>query len=424
MRIRWILLLALVACLSLVIPALSQKTDESELLKATDEMISAAARLRGLEPKAPILRGVKSRAEIAQYLNEHVQTEYDPKQLNLEGRFLKKLGLIPAAMNYKDFLLKLLAEQVAGFYDTEKKTFYIAAWLPLKEQKPAMIHELTHALQDQHFEIGKVMKTDHDENNDDRTLAHSSFWEGDATIVMLEYLLEPNKAHFADLPDLADIMRLQTSVSLDGFPVFKDAPAFIRESLLFPYGYGSSFLQQIWKHTPSWQSVNKIYSDLPASTEQILHPEKYYEKRDEPKSANAEELAAKLGKGWKIVYKNVLGEFSLGLLLNLHLNDERSRKAATGWGGDQVLLLENEKGKDVVLIGTLWDTADDSEKFYFAMDEWFRQHYPKTERVNENPKGFSLIKDGEYNSLRREGAAVNIIIGLPESEGRKLEKKK
>jgi hypothetical protein len=203
-------------------------------------------------------------------------------------------------------------------------------------------------------------------------------------------------------------------------PVFKEAPSYLRETLLFPYGHGASFMQYAWRQNPSWQSINKIYSDMPVSTEQIMHPEKYYGERDMPKPVNTESFVAKLGPGWKVAGKNVLGEFTLGLLMSLHLTEERSRRAAAGWGGDQVLLLENEGGKDVVLLSTTWDTPGDAEKFYGAMDEWFLQRYPKTQRSNESPTGFSLIQNGEFNSIRRDGAGVQIIFGLPEADGRKL----
>jgi hypothetical protein len=244
--------------------------------------------------------------------------------------------------------------------------------------------------------------------------------EGDGMAVMIEYLIEPKKRHFSEIPDLALVMKLQMSSILEESPVMKSAPPFIQETLLFPYGYGSSFVQQVWKQNPSWPAINKVYSDLPASTEQIMHPEKYYAKRDAPTPVNAEALSARLGNDWKIVYRNVLGEFSLGLLLNLHLSDERAKRAATGWGGDQVLLLENAAGKNVVLVDTRWDTTDDSDKFFAAMNEWFRQHYPKAARTQEGPTGFSLVQDGEFNSLRHEGAAVRFILGLPESESKKL----
>jgi hypothetical protein len=418
MRIRWIVLLAIIVGLGRGAAALSQEPDTSVLLKTADEMVQAVVRLRGLEPKAPISKGVKSRAEIVKYLEELIKKEHDQNQLQLEGKMLQKLGIIPATVDYKDLILKLLAEQIGGYYDPDKKTYFIASWLPLSEQKETMIHELTHALQDQYFNIKEIAEADRKLNNDDRGMAHEALMEGDGLAVMLEYQLEPANKHFADLPDLALVMRMLNTQ--EEYPAMKSAPSFIQQTLLFPYGYGASFLQQVWKQNPSWQAINKIYSDLPVSTEQIMHPEKYYANRDAPKPVNAESLAAKLGTQWKIVYKNVLGEFSLGLLLNLHLSDEHAKRAATGWGGDQVLLLENGAGNDVVLIDTLWDTADDSDKFFTAMDEWFRQHYPKAARTDKSPTGFSVVQGGEFNSLRHEGAAVRFILGLPKSEAKKL----
>jgi hypothetical protein len=420
MRIRWILCLLLILGLCQEAPALAQETNASDLLKTSDEMMQTAARLRGLQPKAPIKQGVKDKGEISQFLNERVKEDFGKGEFENEGKMLKKLGLIPADIDYKEFAMKLLTEQVGGFYDPSQKTFFIASWLPAAEQKPVMIHELTHALQDQYFDVGQILKEDRAAQNDDQALAHEALMEGDGMVVMLQYILEPMKRHFSQLPDLAFIMRTQISTMQSQFPIFKSSPPYLQELLLFPYGYGASFLQYTWSHTPSWEAVNKIYSDLPSSTEQIMHPEKYFTNRDTPKPVNAAGFAAKLGSNWKVAYKNVMGEFSLGLLLSLHFTEEKSRRVASGWGGDQVLLLENKEGKDAVLVSTIWDTAEDTEKFYTTMDEWFRQHYPNIERLNETPTGFSVIQNGEISIIRREETTVRFIIGFPEAEGQKL----
>jgi hypothetical protein len=419
-RIRLILCLLLIVGLGQGAPVPAQETDTSDLLKTSDEMIQTAARLRGLQPKVPIKQGVKNKAEISQYLNEQVQADYSKGDLERKGRMLKKFGLIPVDIDYKEFALRLLTEQLGGFYDPHKKMFFIASFLSSADQKPTMIHELTHALQDQYFDVERILKEDRAAQNDDRTLAHQALMEGDGMVVMIQYILEPMKRHFSQLPDLGFFMRTQISTMQAKFPVFKSSPPYLQEVLLFPYGYGASFLQYSWTHNPSWEAVNKIYSDLPSSTEQIMHPEKYFTNRDMPKPVNATGLAAKLGSNWKVTYKNVMGEFSLGLLLSLHFTEEKSRRVVSGWGGDQVLLLENKDGKDAVLVSTIWDTAEDSEKFYTAMDEWFRQHYPNIQRLNETPAGFSVIQDGEISIIRREETAVRFIIGLPEAEGQKL----
>jgi hypothetical protein len=418
MRIRWILRLATFLGLSAGILAFARATDDSQLLKTADEMVKTAARLRGLEPKSPILKGVKTRPEIAKYLNEKVQEEYKDGELQYAGETLKKLGLIPPSMDYRDFLIKLLTEQVGGFYDTDTRTYYIASWLPVEEQKPVMIHELTHALQDQYFNIKKIFDEDRKTHNDDRTLAHQALVEGDAVLVMMQSIIEPFKRHFSQLPDLGFVTRTLAMESQSA--VYNSAPVYIQETLLFPYAYGSSFLQQIWKQSPSWDSINKIYSDLPASSEQIMHPAKYYGIRDNPIPVGAAVYTAKLGKDWKVVYKNVLGEFSLGLLLSLELTEENARRAATGWGGDQVLLLQNKQGKNAVLVSTIWDTSDDADKFYAAMDEWFRKRFPEAPRSEETAAGFSIVRDGEFHSLQHEATGVRFVIGMPKADSGQL----
>jgi hypothetical protein len=279
---------------------------------------------------------------------------------------------------------------------------------------------LTHALQDQHFEVMKVLKEDIKQNNDDRAMAHQALFEGDATVVMLNYELEPVKRTFSQLPDLAFAMRTLMASMQSQFPVFKTAPVFLQESMFFPYSYGAAFLQKAWAQSPSWEYVNKIYADLPSSTEQILHPEKYFVTRDEPKPAAAEELASKLGGEWKIVYKNVLGEFSLHLLLNVHLSEERAKRSAAGWGGDQILLLENAAGKNALLVHTVWDTDTDADEFFQAMQEWLLRKYPNTPRSDETPAGFSLVTDSEVHMLRRDGTGVRFVLGFPESDAQKL----
>ncbi len=420
MRICWILCLMLTAGLSSAAQVPVQEPAAATLLETVDEMVEVTSRLRGLEPKAPILKGVKSRAEITQYLNERVQEDYDQQRLENEGKMLKKLGLIPTELDYLEFILKFLTEQVGGYYDPDKKTLYIASWVPVEEQKPIMVHELTHALQDQYFDIKGILEKHRGLKNDDCMLAHQALFEGDGMVLMLQYILEPLKRHFSELPDLAFIMRTQLSITQSEFAVFSSAPAYAKEMLLFPYGYGASFLQQVWKQNPSWQSINDIYSDLPASTEQIMHPEKYFADRDEPVPVEAKAHVEGLGEGWSVAYENVLGEFSLGLLLSLHLTGERARRSAAGWDGDQVLLLENEAGENAVLVSTVWDSEEDSKKFFTAMDEWFRQRYPDTLRSDASPTGFSIVKDGEFHTIQREETRVRFLIGLPETDRVKL----
>ena len=407
-------------CLIIAVPSAAQQADESRILKALDKLVETTARLRGLESISPIQKGIKSREEITGYMNRKISEDYLPARIALEEKMLKKIGLLPEKTDYRQSMINLMTEQVQGFYDPEERMLFIASWIPMSDQEPVMVHEITHALQDQHFDLQAKFRANRKLDNDDYLLAQQALFEGDATVAALQFTIAPLKRHFSELPDLAFIMGTQMEAEMSNSPVLSAAPRFLRETLIFPYGYGASFIQEIWKRKPSWDAVNKIYSDLPASTEQIMHPEKYYVTRDNPNPVDAAaKVAALLGAKWTTPYKSVFGEFMLGQLLELHLNKEHARRAATGWGGDGVLLLENGAGRNAVWIETEWDTAADAEKFFTAMDEWFRLHYPKASR-RKGPKGFSVIQNKEYSSLSMEGTGVRIILGIPKADGKKL----
>lgn len=422
MRMRSVLGLIVLFGAIPALPAPAQQAEAGAILEAVDALTITTSKLRGLDPKSPISKGIKSKAEISQFIHKRIGEDYAPDRVRNEEKLLKTIGLLPQNVDYRQLIVNLLSEQVEGFYDPEQKTFFLASWLPLEGQEPVVVHELTHALQDQHFNVQKILEESRHSENDDRALARQALLEGDAMAVMLQYLIGASKRHFSEVPNLAFIMQTTMEAAQAQYAVLKTAPRFLKETLIFPYGYGAAFLQYSWQRNPSWDAVNRIYADLPASTEQILHPEKYFGTRDNPKPVDAQSYAARLGANWKVAYKNVFGEFALGLMLNLHLNDERARRSSTGWGGDQILLLENENGKSAVLLRTLWDTGEDADRFFAAMDEWFRQHYPNESRTDVSPAGFSVVSGGAFNAIRRDGAAIQILLGLPESEKGKLEK--
>jgi hypothetical protein len=419
--LRWRILCCLVLTPFLLMDGaaramLQEATPSEKLLAVADEILPVVARLRGLTPKGPIQKGIKSRVEISEFINQEVNDHYEKGDLKSEGILLQKLGLIPPELDYVSFMLKLLTEQIGGYYDPEKKAFFIAGWLAPEEQKPAMAHELTHALQDQYFDLAGLLQRDRKLHNDDTTLAHQAITEGDATAVMLDYILEPAGRTFAQVPDLVLIMHTQLELMNSQFQVLKSAPDYIKESLVFPYSYGTAFLQKVRAHNEPWSAVDKIYADLPSSTEQIMHPEKYLNQRDNPKPVAVEDPAPRLGKGWKIAYRNVLGEFSLYLLLKLHLPDDLAKSAAAGWGGDQVILVEEDGGKHgLVIAESTWDDQESADRFYGALSTWLQKRYPQAGKSGVNENGFGLTSGGEYRSIRRQGKTVRLVLGLPES---------
>jgi len=395
------------------------QTDPGALLSEADDVIKGVVRVRGLDFQPHVEKSVKDRIEIAAYIREQIREEYSREDLPQEGRMLRALGLLPDEIHYEESILKLLSEPVESRYDLRKGVLYVASWLPGREQRSVLAHEATRALQDQNFNIEKILQADLAGRNKDLILAHQALLEGDRTVVMLQMALEQDQRHFSDLPDLAYVMQTWMATTQNQDDVSANTPSYLEKTLLFPYGHGASFLQDVWKNSPGWESINKIYLDLPVSTEQILHPEKYYGARDNPKPVVPMDPIARLGRSWRIAYQNVLGEFSLGLLLNLHFTEEYSAKVVSGWGGDTVMYLEKEAGHDAVFVNTIWDTGEDAEEFFLAMDAWFWKRFPESKRENESASGFSVIHDGRFYDISREGANLNFIFGLSEADGGK-----
>ena len=342
-------------------------------MKTADEVLAEVSKLRQLEVKTPVAKGVKSREEIRSYLAERIREEYKPEELEIEGRVLKKLRLIPQDMDVYQFVMNLLTEQVAGYYDPKTKTFYIADWLSPEAQKPIMAHELTHALQDQYFDVTPFLKRI--KNDDDKMLAHNSILEGEAVAVMIDYMLEPMGMTFVKLPDLKQFMNMAEAMNSQEYKLFSSAPAYFKESLVFPYTSGLSFMQA-YRRVHGWAEVAKLYADLPDSTEQIIHPEKYMTERDEPTEVKPDVPKQLPGDGWKPIYQNVLGEFTTQLVLKEFLDQAQAEKAAAGWDGDVVELLRNDAGKEAVVMRFVFDTDQDAVEFKEAYTALLAKKYP------------------------------------------------
>jgi hypothetical protein len=216
------------------------------------------------------------------------------------------------------------------------------------------------------------------------------------------------------LPDLVFVMRSQLTLMESQFAVFREAPVYLKETLLFPYGYGAAFLQKARANGQPWSAVDKIYSDLPESTEQIMHPEKYFVSRDKPKVIKSEELVGSLGDRWHEGYSAVLGEFSMFLLLKVQLPEARARKAAEGWGGDRVVLVDEAQGQgSFVLLDSTWDTDQDAEEFRQALEEWLPVRLPSARKSDDSGSSSTYVEGDLVSFAQRRGLKVRLVLGIP-----------
>jgi hypothetical protein len=376
---------------------------------ATSDVLQAVSRLRQLPIKRPVKSGFKTHDEIKQVVIRDLDDNTPPEEFEATSKTLVKLGMIPKGFPLRDYVVKLLGEQVAGFYEPKTQEFYLAAWLPLAEQKTVMAHELTHALQDQHFNLRRFEKWP--KGDSDAELAVHALIEGEATVVMLEYDLEQRGARLdiTRIGSLTDLM-LKESRAEDRsrYPILAGAPMVLRENLQFPYVYGVGFVQEILKRR-SWQALNSIYDKLPASTEQIMHPERFL-MRDDPVRIEIPDLLPALGPDWRRADQDVNGEFGYQILLRQFIDKRTASRGAEGWGGDRYVLYEDKRtGALMIAQYTTWDTETDAREFFNAYSERTEKRYETSSSYQPNLRIYNT--DEGLVSIELRNRDVVIIEG-------------
>jgi hypothetical protein len=329
---------------------------DRDLLALADEARDAATKLRRLAVREPIRTRVASREEIERYVVGRVSDPVVRKSFALAGASLAALGLIDTSYDVEGLVLRMAREQVAGFWDFERKTLFLADWIPRFLQKPTLVHEFTHALQDQHFAIGRFMKPL--DRLSEPSGAVAAMLEGDATVVMMESVT--GVAMGGEEGDRVARMMDRFSGLLSIASGLGDVPAVLRDSLLFPYIGGMRFVLGV-RGDGGWDRVDALYKDPPISTEQVLHPEKVAPgTRDDPIEVRLPAIPPP-GRGYAALGSDVMGEFGIRAALEQTLDHDQAAKAAAGWGGDRYVAWRKGKSGPVVMLWvTVWDTEADA----------------------------------------------------------------
>ncbi|HEU5211072.1 MAG TPA: hypothetical protein VFU06_16870 [Longimicrobiales bacterium] len=362
---RWLLAgaaaLLLGACTSNGERAATEDVDPS-LEALVDSLIPGLERLSGLERREPLQMAMQSRDEARAYIERQLDREMPPERIQAIRKSYAALGLMPDTLDLRSLLLELYTEQVIGYYDPETDRLYVIEGVDRELLRPVLVHELVHALQDQHVNLDSLIASEAGvekavlDGNDRQTAAQAAI-EGHATLVMLAFLAEQMSGRTIDplaLPNPA--MQLGSSMQAQNsqFPVFQRAPAVIRETMIFPYVSGAGFVHTVW----TARGVPTFTDLIPTSTEQVLHPqERYLTAVDEPTA-----LELVVPDGWQPVYGNVLGEYETRLWLREHLGVSASR-ASQGWDGDAFQLIATEQGDTAFVWWSVWDDEASAQRF-------------------------------------------------------------
>ena len=259
--------------------------DAKKLFEAVDRLTAFASEDSGFPQRSSVKRQLLSPDDLEKITRSRLAKEEFADRFARAQLTMKKFGLLPRDFDLKEFLVKIQRKDVAAFYDPETKTISLMNTIPAKEQEVVLAHELTHALQDQNYDLhswcrlgmkdDKVEKDDQFGNNDESIAARRAVVEGQATVVMLDYLLSKTGRTLANTPGL--IYRLEDPLvkySVDTQMVH-DAPMILRESGSFPYRDGLIFEGELLQAGGKRMAFTSVFANPPVNTHEVIQPRAY-----------------------------------------------------------------------------------------------------------------------------------------------------
>jgi len=370
--------------------------------------------LRGLAFKQEVPVEYFTREQMQDYLKTQIYSKDRQKELFSEEEALKAFGFIEPAFDMKGYYLKLYTEQTAGLYDYETRRFFLArnAVMDAAEgtgpeqaefERAIIIHELGHALQDQYFDLGRIVKKLQKAPLDE-ALAGQAVFEGDATYVMFDYMLKSVNLHMELVPPhiFQAMSRIfEPDPSTDA--ILAEAPPYFREVSFFPYTAGFSLIRSV-KKKGSWTEINDLYRSLPVTTAQVLHPG-----IDAGAYMSFKQLVpGSLPGAGRIITRGCLGEFLMGVLYRQYIGKEQEHRTG-GWKGDAYCIY-SDGGKKSLQWVTLWKSEHDAGTALGSLTTLYEKRYIGLRwEMDRGGKEMKALKnDGEVITLVQKGDRVTL----------------
>ena len=363
----------------------------------------------GLKFKRQPVLETRTRQQVHDFLEQRFKDDVSDSVITGEEILYRRLGLIPDTLDLRAFELRLLTEQVVGFYDPRTKVLYVVDGAPSDQVGFVVSHELVHALQDQYMNLDSIQDV---RGNNDRTLAAQAVIEGQAVLVPIQAMLGPG----ADLPAGWDRVRDMVRQNKDKMPVFSSAPMVLQETLIFPYLSGLEFMHNF----AAQRAGQEPYTAMPTSTTQILHDSAYF--GSHPEQPLGITFAAP-ARG-SVLYTDNLGEFETRLFLFQHLQDQTEAvRGAAGWRGDRYEVIRTPHGDGIAWL-SLWNGAVESAQFGSDMEQVIARRFASPV-AQESALGKSYRVKGRTITLwggEVDGHAAVLYTDLPDGESASIVK--
>jgi hypothetical protein len=412
-----------------------------ELFASVDEIMAFAAKDTGLAPVPHVKRKLLTRDEVTAYLNKSFAEDEGAKRLEQSEIVLKKFGLLNRDFNLKPFLLTLLTEQIAGFYDDKTKIVNLLNWVKPDEQKPVLAHELTHAIQDQKIGLekwgstgfkGESKSSTEDAERvavDELETARQAVTEGQAMVVFVDWGL-PKGQTLADQPEIGKAIRDNASDNSDS-PVMARAPLLLQRSLVFPYSDGLAFEQALLTKGGKTAAFAGALENPPNSSFEIMNPEEYMAHAGVP-VLRLGDVHPLLDADYEPYDLGVMGELDVEIMASLFGGEELGKALAPAWAGGVYYAGQRKSASAAekltpaslgVFYLSRWRTDEAArtfEKMYIA--ELGRKYSGVSERTSGEEAGGERIfttSEGDV-LLTRSGKDLWVSEGFPLLLARRL----
>ena len=357
--------------LLLIAPAAAQEPETPALERQLAAIRSMVSEMRQLDPLRDAPLNLPSSAETEAFLRHRFARDHSAESLDADLYFYRALDLAEAGIDLEAMLLAHAIAWVGGYYSLEADSLNIV----VGERGPALTipqqtiyaHEWIHALQDQHYDLDRIIDAARAGDRDQR-LALFALIEGDANLIMSQFLnhwLRKDRA--AAQRAFANVPQPEIDPHL---------PPVIAAATRFPYEAGQRFVHALL-HARGLEGLDAALRDNPPqTTEQIYHPERYL-KGEGALQINMPDVSAIVGDGWTLVYDGPVGEFYLRQHLAPFIHEARLHNLTTeGWGGDQMQVYAEAEGDELAwALNVAWDSQRDAAEFAGDYRAMLRKHY-------------------------------------------------
>ncbi len=362
--------------------------------------------ISGMKLHHPVPCDFITKEKINDFLKKRVKEVAKPEEIRAEELTLKKFGLVPADFDLAKSTVDLLTEQAAAFYDYDRKKLFITESTPSDTQEPVLAHELSHALADQSFNLARFIRQGR--KSDDGASARMAVMEGQATWLMSEFLARKSGQTLKNSPALVAMMSNLSESGAGQYPVFDSAPLYERITLIFPYTKGMLFQNTVFERD-NQEGFAEVFRKPPVSTQQILHPEKYFAGVKPTDPALPEQRL----RGYKGLVGGSLGELEHAILLEQYAGKPRAAEISSHWRGSSFELLENTKAHRVVLLySSEWDSEESARRYFTAYRGVMEKKWKGMAVSAESEDSLEGTGDDGAFELRRKGSIVTSAEGL------------